>query len=160
MEVNKETKENKEKIPVWKLFTLLAGGGILLIIMVRSMQESYAMLHDQDAKGKSVSKGPAVPISANSLQTAYALYTDSTTKMYRDKILLVNGKIGEVDKYHTGEAYIIFEKSEAAANVKIECLFKKEASIDSLSKGRYVSVEGAVNFMKDVILIDNAQVKK
>jgi len=156
----KEIKGKGNRMPRWKIFTLVVGGAILIFIMVRSMQEAYALQQDTDAKGKSADKGLVVSLSAEALQGAYASHADSTTKMYKDKTVLISGKISEVDKYHTGEPYIIFEKNREAGNVKIECLFKKESAIDSLSKGENVSVQGTINFMKDVIMIENCQLKK
>jgi tRNA_anti-like len=156
MELNIERKE-KKKSPL-KLLLLIVGGAVLIMIMVNSMQEAYQLQHAPDAKAKVSAE--AIPVSAVSLQNEYALNEDSAAKKYKDKLVLVNGKITEIDKYHTGESYIIFEKSNEASNIKLEGTFKKETAIDSLSKGQEVSVQGTLSFVKDVILIENAQIKK
>jgi hypothetical protein len=159
-QANITSKEKKAKSPKWKSVVLLFGGTILLMIMVHAMQDAMYLQQDVNNKTKASLPGEVVAVSANALQSEYAANEDSTTIKYKDKQVLVTGKIEEIDKYPTGESFIILQKSNDAKNIKLQCAFKKEKMIDDLLKGQDITIEGTPNFIKNVILIENSQLKK
>jgi len=154
------TKEEKVKSPKWKSVVLLFGGTILLMIMVHAMQDAMYLQQDVNNKTKASLPGEVVAVSANSLQSEYAANEDSTAVKYKGKQVLVTGKIEEIDKYATGESFIILQKSSDAKNIKLQCAFKKEKAIDGLLKGQDITIQGTPNFIKNVIVIENSQLKK
>jgi hypothetical protein len=158
--MNFETTEEQTKMPKWKLLLLGCGGIILIMIMVHAMNESIELEKNSERDKTPILSGTVISVSSISLQNEFALYADSATKKYKDKIVLVNGKIAEIDKYNSGESFLIFEKAKEVSKIKIECSFKKESAIDSLAKGQNVAVQGTLNFMKNIILIENSQIKK
>jgi len=159
-QTNITSKEKKAKSPKWKFVVLLFGGTILLMIMVHAMQDAMYLQQDVNNKTKESLPGEVVAVSANALQSEYAANEDSTTIKYKDKQVLVTGKIEEIDKYPTGESFVILQKSNDAKNIKLQCAFKKEKMIDDLLKGQDITIEGTPNFIKNVILIENSQLKK
>jgi hypothetical protein len=159
-EMDFEAKETTTPSPKWKSVVLLFGGTILIMIMVHAMQDAMQLSNDSSGKAKASFTGEVIAITATALQNEYVLNEDSTSKKYKDKQVLVTGKIAEVDKYRTGESFIVLEESDRAKNIKLQCGFKKESAIDTLSKGHNITIQGAPTFIKNVILIENSQVKK
>jgi hypothetical protein len=159
-QINITTEDEKVKSPKWKSVVLLFGGTILLMIMVHAMQDAMYLQQDVNNKTKASLSGEVIAVSANALQSEYAANEDSTTIKYKDKQVLVTGKIEEIDKYPTGESFVILQKSNDAKNIKLQCAFKKEKTIDGLLKDQDITIQGTPNFIKNVILIENSQLKK
>jgi hypothetical protein len=155
-----EIKEKKVKKSRWKSLVLLFGGTVLIMIMVHAMQDAMDLKDNVQGKAKLSFRGSVVAVSAIELQNEYALNEDSTTQKYKDKQLVVTGKIYDVDKYRTGESFVVLEKSSNAKNIKLQCAFKNESAIDSLSKGQTISIQGTPNFIKNAIVLENSEIKK
>src|ERR1051326_8330495 len=107
MKMNFETTETKSKISKGKLLLLTFGGAILIFIMIRAMNEGVQLQQQKDSSKASVSAKEVVPVAAMALQNEFAQNGDSATKKYKDKTVLVRGIIAEIDKYHSGESFII-----------------------------------------------------
>ena len=158
--MNTEIKEKKVKKSRWKSLVLLFGGTVLIMIMVHAMQDAMDLQDIPQAKAKSSFHGEIVAISAIELQNEYSMNEDSATQKFKDKQLVVTGKIFDLDKYRTGESFFVFEKSSNAKNIKLQCAFKKESAIDRLSKGQTISIQGKPNFIKNAIVLENSEIKK
>ena len=149
--------EEQERAPKWKMWVLIFGGAILILIMAQAMKDAYELPENTAVKSKTLSPNKAIKVSASELQTQFLHNQDSALQAYKDKTVIVTGRIAEIDNYRTGESYVIFRGSIPSQDIDLQCVFARDHKTDTLHKGEEISVEGILNFVNDAIVLDKCQ---
>jgi hypothetical protein len=101
---------------------------------------------DDTNKGKVKNEAPAFNMEATKLASDYAENDVVADKKYKDKIVVVKGKIYEIGKDPLGQPFIVIGGREFGFGA-VKCVFArgKDSSVAVLSKGKVVSVRGKVS---------------
>ena len=154
MEENIEHKKLSSSKKI--LFTI--GFILVMAIIVNSMREAYNYVKPE--KEDNSAAWPVVTVSLTTLDKEFTENADFAASKYKEKLVLVSGVIKEIDKYHTGDSYIILQPENDKDKAEIECLFKDEKNIDSLQKGNTISVKGKPEYKSDKLYLQKAELSK
>ena len=97
---------------------------------------------DGDAK-KISSQAPAFEVSAQQLYRDYEANEVSADAKYKDKVIIVSGRVVKIAKSITDEAYIVLETGTFAG---VQCMFSKSGqdALARLTQGQSGRVKGKV----------------
>lgn len=107
----------------------------------------------------------AITISSTALLTAYSKNELAADKKFKDKILIVIGKVDEVGKDLMGDVYVSFKTpnpfdsnfpKDLNPMSSVQCYFEDTDGLENLSKGDRVSIQGECDGLKmiNVVLQD------
>lgn len=157
MITGEETLPEKKKTSTGKKLLFFIGLIVLIGVIVQVMAEAYV-----DTIPKQKVRDPdmvAIEIPALQLEQEFEQQTDSSIAKYKDKLLLVEGVVETVDKYHSGEAFIVFRPGKEKNPILIESLFLKDKEqLDKLKKGEQIKVKGYLEFKSDKVVLTDPKI--
>jgi len=115
---------------------------------------------DDTTKNKVKNEAPAFFMEATKLASDYAENDVAADNKYKDKIVVVKGKIYEIGKDPLDQPFIVIGGREFGFG-GVKCVFArgKDGSIAALSKGKVVSVKGKVSGKIVAVRIDDSSLQ-
>lgn len=99
---------------------------------------------------REVQQEAGIPITADSLFSAYSLNEKKANQLFLDKIVVVTGIISSVSKNQDGKTVVLLQTSDPMFG--ISCSMEQESI--ALKEGNTVSMKGiCTGFLTDVVLI-------
>lgn len=157
MQDQEKIQQSPKKASVIKQILFFIGLAVLIGIIIQVMAEAYV---DTIPKKKVHDKN-LVPIetSAFALEKEFEQNSDSAIVKYKDKLLIITGVVESIDKYHSGESFLVFKAVKDKNPILIECLFiENKESLDSIKKGENVTVKGYLEFKSDKVVLTESQI--
>lgn len=115
---------------------------------------------DDSTTGKAKNEAPTLNMEATRLASDYAENDMAADKKYKDKIVVVKGKIYEIGRDPLGQPFIVIGGREFGFG-GVKCVFArdKKSSVAALSKGKVISVKGKVSGKIVVVQIENSSLQ-
>lgn len=157
MQDQEKIQEPTKKASAIKQILFFVGLVVLIGIIIQVMAEAYV---DTIPKKKVHDKN-MVPIetSAFALEKEFEQNSDSAILKYKDKLLIVTGAVESIDKYHSGESFLVFKAAKDKNPILIECLFiENKESLDNIKKGENATVKGYLEFKSDKVVLTESEI--
>lgn len=157
MEGSEEILEKKKKTSVGKKIIFVIGLIVLIGVIVQVMADAYI-----DTLPKKKKRDPnmvAIEMKATQLEKEFEQNVDSSILKYKDKLLVVEGLVDNIDKYHSGESFIVFQHVKPNNPVLIECLFLKDKEqLDVIKHGQKIKIKGYLEFKTDKVVLTESKI--
>ena len=115
---------------------------------------------DDATTSKVKNEAPVFYLEATKLASDYAENETAADNKYKDKIVVVKGKIYEMGRDPLDQPFIVIGGREFGFG-GVKCVFARDktSSVAALSKGKVVSVKGKVSGKIVVVQIENSSLQ-
>lgn len=149
-------KDKKNLFNRYKILTY-----IIVLIILFSMGCSTKEQPKSESKTPTKATVKVIKVSAADLASAYESNEVKADKDYKDKTVLMNGKIESIGVV-AGKTYVVLSSGKQFSVTNVQCFFTEKIEIDkvaNLKKGQTVTIQGDVEGKSLNVTVNNCIIK-